>query len=169
MKINFSDRKAKGNMMKKMLVSFFGSLVFAASVSAYNAAKAEQFHAFYSHMTQKACANSTLFVKADDVMKMLRENKAVTLLDVRTDAEAGVVALAAPNALHIPMERLFEKTSLDRLPSDRPILIVCHSGTRAVMAAVSLKMTGIKNVQVVKGGIVALANADSTKNAPAKD
>jgi hypothetical protein len=50
--------------MKKVLLSLFGSLALAASVSAYDTAKAEQFHAFYSHMTQKACANSTLFVKA---------------------------------------------------------------------------------------------------------
>ena len=155
--------------MKKTLLFLLASAALSASVCAYDGAKAAEFDAFYSHMTQKACASSTLFVTAEEVMTLLREGKPVALLDVRTDGEAGVVALSAPAAVHIPIEHLFEKASLDRLPSDRPIMIVCHSGTRAVMAAVSLKMVGIKNVQVVKGGIVALANADSTKNAPVKE
>jgi len=155
--------------MKKLLLSLFGSFALSASLFAYDAAKAQQFDAFYSHMTQKACAGSTLFVTGEDVMKLLREGKPVTLLDVRTDAEASVIALSLPGSLHIPIERLFQKSALDRLPSDRPVMIVCHSGTRAVMAAVSLKMIGIKNVQVVKGGLVALADADNPKNAPVKE
>jgi len=152
--------------MKKTLFTLLASAALAASVFAYDGAKAAEFDAYYSHMTQKACADSTLFVSAEDVMKLLREGKPVMLLDIRTDGEAGVVALSSPAALHIPLERLFAKASLDRLPSDRPIMIVCHSGSRATMAAVSLKMIGIKNVQVIRGGIVALANADSPKNAP---
>lgn len=153
----------------KRVSLFLASLSIASSLWAYDATKAAQFDGFYSHMTQKACANSTLFVEADDVMKLLREDKPVTLLDVRTDAEASVVALSTPAAIHIPIERLFEKASLDRLPADRPIMIVCHSGTRAVMAAISLKMIGIKNVQVVKGGMIGMAEADNTKNAPLKE
>lgn len=155
--------------MKKLLLSLTASLAFAASSFAFDTAKAAQFDAFYSHMTQKACANSTLFVTAEDTLKLLREGKPVTLLDVRTDAEASVIALNTPGALHIPIERLFQKGALDTLPADHPILIVCHSGTRAVMAAVGLKMVGIKNVQVVKGGMIALASADNPKNAPVKE
>jgi rhodanese-related sulfurtransferase len=155
--------------MKKFTAALLASAALTASALAYDHAKAAEFNAFYSHMTQKACANSTLFVSAEAVMKLLREGKPVTLLDVRTDAEAGVVALSTPRAIHIPVERLFQKASLERLPSDRPIMIVCHSGSRATMVAVSLKMIGIKNVQVVKGGLVALAGADNTKNAPAKE
>jgi len=152
--------------MKKPLFTLLATAALAVSVSAYDAAKAAEFNAYYSHMTQKACADSTLFVSAEEVMKQLREGKPVMLLDIRTEGEAGVVALSSPAALHIPLERLFEKASLERLPSDRPIMIVCHSGSRATMAAVSLKMIGVRNVQVVRGGIVALANADSPKNAP---
>jgi rhodanese-related sulfurtransferase len=155
--------------MKKLLLSLLSALSLGSSAFGYDSATAAKFDAFYSHMTQKACANSTLFISAESVMKMLREQKPLLLLDVRTQAEADVVALSTPAALNIPMEHLFEKASLDKLPTDRPILIVCHSGSRATMAAVSLKMSGIKNVQVVKGGIIALATADSTKNAPQKE
>ena len=155
--------------MKKTLVTLSLSAVLAASAFAYDAAKAAEFNGFFSHMTQKACASSTLFVTPDDVMKMLREAKPMLLLDIRTDGEAAVVALGGGNTLHIPVEHLFEKANLDKLPSDRPVIIVCYSGSRATMAAMALKMSGIKNVQVLKGGIVALAGADSVKNAPIKE
>lgn len=155
--------------MKKSLLALLASAALAASAFAYDAAKAAQFDGFFSNMTHKACINSALFVAADDLMKMIREEKPMLLLDIRTDGEASVVALGGSNAKHIPVEHLFEKANLDTLPADRPIVIVCYSGTRATMAAMGLKMIGIKNVQVLKGGIVALAGADTTKNAPLKE
>ena len=155
--------------MKKSLLTLFVTAALAASAYAYDAAKAAQFDGFFSQMTQKACADSTLFVKADDLMKMIRDQKPMLLLDVRTEGEASVVALGRTGSRHVPVEHLFEKQNLDALPSDRPIVIVCYSGSRATMAAMGLKMIGIKNVQVLKGGIVALAAADTTKNAPIKE
>jgi len=155
--------------MKKALTALIAAVVLSASAFGYDAAKAAEFDGFFSHMTQKACANSTLFVKAEDLMQMLREQKPLLLLDIRTRGEASVVGLGGSDALHIPVEHLFEKANLDRLPSDRPVIIVCYSGSRATMAAMALKMIGVKNVQVLKGGIVALAAADTTKNAPLKD
>ncbi len=143
-------------------------LTLTMGLHAYDATKAQSLDTFYSHMTQKACADSKLFVKAVDVMKLLRNNKPVTLLDVRTDGEASVISLSGKNALHIPIEHLFEKSNLDKLPTDKPVMIVCHSGTRATLAAMGLKQIGFKNVHVVKGGLIALAKADNPKNAPVK-
>ena len=141
-------------------------LLLTTTSYAYDTNKAKEFDKFYSHLTQKTCANSKLFIKSDAVMKMFREKKEFTLLDVRTDAEASIIALSAKNALHIPIAKLFTKANLDKLPTDKPLILVCHSGTRALMAAVALKQLGFKNVQVLKGGLVALAIADNTKNAP---
>lgn len=155
--------------MTKIILSSLFALGLLTSVQAYDAEKAAQFNGFFSHMTQKACADSTFFVKPDALMQMLRENKPMLLLDVRTDGEASVVALGVPGALHIPVEHLFKKANLDKLPTDRPVIIVCYSGSRATMAAMALKMSGVGNVQVLKGGIVALAAANSVKNAPVKE
>jgi len=119
-------------------------------------------------MTQKACADSKLFVKAKDVMKLLKDKKPVTLLDVRTDGEASVISLSGDNAMHIPISELFKKENLDKLPTKTPLMIVCHSGTRATLAAIGLKRIGFKNVHVIKGGMIALAEADNPKNAPMK-
>ncbi len=154
--------------MKQTLRSTSAILLLSLSAHAYDATKAQEFNAFYSHMTQKACADSKLFIEADDVMKMLREKKPFTMLDVRTDGEASVISLSGENALHIPINVLFKKENLDTLPTDKPIMIVCHSGTRATLAAIGLKRLGFKKVHVVKGGLITLANANNPKNAPIK-
>jgi len=154
--------------LKKLIHSTVVTLLLTVGANAYDDKKAEELNAFYSHMTQKACADSKLFVKAVDVMKLLKEKKPVTLLDVRTDGENSVISLGE-NSLHMPIESLFKKENLDKLPTDKPIMVVCHSGTRATLAAIGLKRVGIKNVHVVKGGLVALAKANNPKNAPMKN
>lgn len=154
--------------MKKLLLTTLSLAVLSTNVSAYDTAKATNLEHFYAHMTQKACADSKLFIKAGDVMKMLRDKKAFTLLDVRTEGEANIIALSGKNAMHISIENLFQKEHLDTLPTDKPIVVVCHSGTRATLAAIGLKRIGFKKVHVLKGGLIALAKANNPKNAPLK-
>ena len=154
--------------MKKIFLTSLSLAVLSTYASAYDNTKAANLENFYAHMTQKACADSKLFMKAGDVMKMLRDKKTFALLDVRTDGEANIVALSGENAMHISLDKLFKKENLDKLPTDKPIVIVCHSGTRATLAAIGLKRIGFKKVHVLKGGLIALAKADNPKNAPLK-
>jgi len=152
--------------MKKTLLSTLTFALLYVSAHAYDDTKAKELNTFYSHMTQKACADSKLFIEADEVMKLLKTKKEMTLLDVRTDGEASVIALSGDNALHMPISELFKKENLNKLPTDKPIMIVCHSGTRATLAAIGLKRIGFDKIHVVKGGLVALAEANNPKNAP---
>jgi len=154
--------------MKKLIYSSLALSLLSFNLMAYNVEKAEELNKFYSHMTQKACADSKLFIKADDVMKMLREKKDFFMLDVRTDGENAILSLSGKNSLHIPINALFKKENLDKLSKDKTIIIVCHSGTRATLAGIGLKRLGFKNIQVLKGGMVALAKANNPKNAPLK-
>ena len=154
--------------MKKLIYSTVAISLLSMNLMAYDANKAEELNKFYSHMTQKACADSKLFIKADDTLKMLREKKAFSFLDVRTDGENNILSLSGENALHIPINILFQKENLDKLPNDKPIIVICHSGTRATLAAIGLKRLGFKKVHVLKGGMVALAKVNSPKNAPLK-
>lgn len=151
--------------MKKTILSTLVLAVLGTNAMAYDATKAEELNHFYSHMTQKTCADSKLFVKAKDTMKMIRDNN-VTLLDVRTIGEAGVIALSGKNSLHIPIKDLFQKENLDKIPTKKPIVVICHSGTRATLAAIGLKRIGFKKIHVLKGGLIALARANNPKNAP---
>lgn len=150
--------------MKKIMYSILTLVLLSVNTMAYDDIKAEELNAFYSHMTQKACADSKLFMTADEVMKMLRKKKAVTLLDVRTEAEANIIAVSEEHALHFPIATLFEKKNLDSLPKNEPIVVICHSGTRALLAAVGLNRIGFKQVHVLKGGLIALATEDNPKN-----
>lgn len=154
--------------MKKIVTSTLATALLSLSAYAYDIDKASSMEKFYSSFTQKACADSKLFITAEETMKMLREDKKFTLLDIRTQGEHSVISISANNSIYIPIKDLFKKENLDKLPTDKTIVVVCHSGTRATLAAIGLKQVGIKNTRVLKGGLVALANANDPKNAPIK-
>ena len=153
--------------MSKKIISLALSLVLGSQLLGYDENKAKGYEKFYSHMTQKACANSKLFIDAKDAMKMFKEGKKSLFIDVRSEGEASVFGFSAKNSMHIPINKLFEKQNLDKIPTDIPVIMVCHSGTRGTMAAMGLKQLGFKNIHVLKGGFVALANADTPAAAPA--
>jgi rhodanese-related sulfurtransferase len=60
------------------------------------------------------------------------------LVDVREDDEW--VVGHAPQAIHRPMSRLSRGPV--RLPSDRPVICVCHVGARSAAVAVALAGAG---------------------------
>ena len=152
--------------MNKLLTSSIMIASLSLSAFAYDIDKAQTMDKFYSNFTQKACASSKLFINADETMKMLRENKKFTLLDIRTKGEHAVISIGLKNSIYIPIKDLFKKENLDKLPTNQTIVLVCHSGTRATLAAIGLKQIGIKNTRVLKGGLVALADANNPKNTP---
>lgn len=153
-------------MLKRVLGSTLLFACLAGSAFGYDAAKAKEFNTFYSHMTQKACAQSKLMIGSDEVMQLLRDKKKFTFLDIRTKGEMAVVGLKTANTVAIPLEDLFREGNLDKLPTDELIVVVCHSGTRATMAVGSLKMLGFKNTRVMKNGIIGLAQGTTPKSAP---
>lgn len=166
MKLNIPHiHTKKGKQMKKIIYLPLILTLLSINALAYDAAKAEELNSFYADMTQKACADSKLFVEAEDAMKMIRDNN-ITLLDVRTVGEANVIALSEKNAIHIPIKDLFKKENLSKLSTAKPIVVVCHSGTRGTLAAIGLKRIGFENIHVLKGGLVALSTENNPKNAP---
>jgi rhodanese-related sulfurtransferase len=154
--------------MNKVLVNALLLTTLTISAYGYDATKAKNLEKFYSHMTQKVCADSKLFISAEDTLKLIRDNKKHVILDVRTAGENSVISVSDKNSIHIELKDLFKKENLDKISTDVPVIVVCHSGTRAVMAAMGLKQIGFKNIQVLKGGFIALAQQDTVKNAPIK-
>jgi rhodanese-related sulfurtransferase len=71
------------------------------------------------------------------------------LLDVREPDELACAAL--PGATHIPLRVL--PLSLDRIPRDRDILVLCHHGARSRMVTGFLRAQGFDRVSNVAGGI----------------
>ncbi|MDQ7042113.1 MAG: rhodanese-like domain-containing protein [Sulfurimonas sp.] len=150
------------------LITFISIISLSVSAMAFDSVQAGKLNKFYSHLTQQNLANSKLTVDGESVMKMLREKKDFILLDVRTEGETTVISLVTDNSVKIPLENLFEAKNLKKLPTDKPIVVVCHSGARALLASMGLKQIGFKNIHLLKGGIAALAVANSVKNAPLK-
>ena len=152
--------------MKFILSILLLTLTLGTALHAYDAEKAAFFHTYYQKFTQKAMAESKLFIDGEEAMNMLNGDTNPVLLDIRSEAEAAVVGLTHKNALFIPLDKLFMQEQLDKLPTDRTIILVCYSGTRAAMAATALHMSGIKNIRVLKGGLAALAKATTPITAP---
>ncbi len=84
-----------------------------------------------------------------------RENAAV--LDVREPAEVKTGKIL--NSITIPLGELERK--LDKLQKykDRPLIVVCQSGSRSARACSLLRKRGFEAVHNLKGGIMAWSNA----------
>ncbi len=152
------------NLLFIVLLSFS----FVTSAFAYDEVMAAKMDKTFSKVTQKNIIKSKLMIDNKELFKILREKKKFIFLDIRTEAEMAILGLKTDNTLEIPLEHLFEKKNLDRLPQDELIVLVCHSGSREKKAIMSLKMLGFKNIRLMKGGIVALAQGNTAKNAPLK-
>ena len=151
------------NIQKKIGVMLL-ALFWSVNLSAYDADMAKKINKTFSHYSLENLNNSKMLVDAETVMKMLKKKEDFLFLDIRTINEIGVVGLRTDNTLEIPFDVLFQKENLDRLPKEKAIVIVCHSGNRALQVATSLEILGFKNAKVLYGGIIALAKSDSTKN-----
>lgn len=71
------------------------------------------------------------------------------LVDVRERHE--FVEVRAPGAVLMPMSSL--ATRIGELPADRPLMIVCHSGSRSAAVTGFLARSGRTDVVNVTGGM----------------
>jgi rhodanese-related sulfurtransferase len=88
---------------------------------------------------------------------MMKKKEDFVILDVRTPAEQAIVAPTWKNTLYIPMHELFKEENLNKLPKDKKIVVVCHSGDRAAAVVAALRALGFNNAYQFKGGMVELA------------
>ncbi|EKA61628.1 hypothetical protein B277_05623 [Janibacter hoylei PVAS-1] len=67
-----------------------------------------------------------------------------------------LAAGSVPGAVHIPVPTLTgDPASSAGLPTDRDIVLVCHSGARARLAATTLRARGFVQLHVLDGGMLA--------------
>lgn len=85
-------------------------------------------------------------VSASDYMQM--RNTPHTLVDVREDNE-WKRGHAAP-AIHIPLGQIGKQ--MDRIPRDKPVVLICASGMRSGQAATAMAKAGFKDVYNFSGG-----------------
>lgn len=76
---------------------------------------------------------------------------ALTLLDVRSEAEVLGPDGRIPGSLLIPLPDL--ESRADEIPTDRPTVVVCHSGSRSALATQQLQKRGLSQVANLRGGL----------------
>jgi rhodanese-related sulfurtransferase len=95
-------------------------------------------------------------VDVTEAERRLREDPArPVLLDVREMNE--FVEVRAPGAMLLPTSVLTSR--LDDLPTDRPLLVICHVGGRSAAVTGYLARAGRTDVINVAGGMDAWAKA----------
>ena len=78
-----------------------------------------------------------------------------TIVDVRSANEWAHGHI--PGALHIPLGYLTDRAG--EIPSSKPVVVQCQSGSRSSIAASVLERLGVSNVRNLTGGITAWAAA----------
>ena len=95
-------------------------------------------------------------IDVGEAERRLREDPArPLLLDVREPNEFALVR--APGAVLIPTSMFMAR--LGELPTDRPLLVICHVGGRSAAVAAFLARTGRTDVFDVAGGMDAWERA----------
>jgi len=88
-------------------------------------------------------------LSAEDLLKAVKAGEKMTVLDIRTPGETGIIGINLPDTLVISMDRLFTPENLGRIPTDRKVVVVCKSGHRATAIALALRHVGFDNVFIL--------------------
>ena len=86
-------------------------------------------------------------VSASEAKRLIKEGKIKRVIDVRTVVEYR--AGHYPRALHIPVDKINEKTTME-LPK-KGLLVYCNTGQRARFAAEKLEELGFEDVYYIAG------------------
>ncbi len=87
-------------------------------------------------------------ITAGTVWEWMESGTALTLLDVRRDAEWKAGHL--PGSMHIPLHLLPQR--LEEVPGDMPVIVYCTSGYRSAIAASILQKHGHTRILDLVGG-----------------
>lgn len=90
-------------------------------------------------------------LSAGDVAELLRSDPNARVLDVRTPGEYESVHIRG--AYNVPLDTLGEHAAEIRANVSDPIVLVCQSGQRARSAEEALKVSGLRNLHVLDGGV----------------
>jgi rhodanese-related sulfurtransferase len=132
------------------------AMVLSAPAWSYDTAMAESYAKLFAPVKGAGAGKALHLMKPDAFLDKVKAKQSLVALDVRTPAEIGVFTSILPGALTIPVNELFIEANLARIPTDKTVVVLCKSGTRATAAGIALRHIGFENVYVLKGGFKAL-------------
>jgi sulfur-carrier protein adenylyltransferase/sulfurtransferase len=100
---------------------------------------------------QEAAAGST--ITATELKGMLDRGDNIFLIDVREPNEYEIVSI--PRATLIPKDQFLTGVALEKLPSDKKIVLHCKSGARSAECLAIVKGAGYSDAVHVGGGVLA--------------
>ena len=92
-------------------------------------------------------------ISVRELADMRSSGKEHTVLDVREARELDICKLEG--ALHVPMAEIPDR--IGDLPTDQPLVVICHHGARSQMVVDFLRSAGFDNAVNLDGGIDAWA------------
>lgn len=88
-----------------------------------------------------------------DIRARLDRDEPLFLLDVRENWETEICSI--PGSVNIPMGQI--PAQMERIPTDKPIICICHHGARSQQVANFLEQKGVSGVENLTGGVEAWA------------
>jgi rhodanese-related sulfurtransferase len=97
--------------------------------------------------------NHPLQIDVQTLDQICKGNQFVTLIDVREPWEFAICAIK--ESINVPLSTLPQ--NLGQLPSEGPLVVLCHHGGRSMQAVAWLRQNGFANATNLEGGIDAWA------------
>ncbi|MEX0732330.1 MAG: rhodanese-like domain-containing protein [Aquisalimonadaceae bacterium] len=88
-----------------------------------------------------------------DIRTRIDQNEPLFLLDVRETWETEICRI--PGSVNIPMGEIPARVA--EIPTDKPVVCICHHGARSLQVAHFLEQKGINGVVNLTGGVEAWA------------
>lgn len=143
--------------MKTLITILLSTIIFVTSAYAYDKEMAKKFDAMFSQMTPEVLTLRPCQISTKDILEMIKKKEEFVILDIRTPAETKLIAPVWKGSLIIPMHELFKPENLAKLPKDKKIAVLCHTGDRAAAATIALRAIGFSNAFQFRGGITEFA------------
>ena len=132
------------------------TLLLAGPAWSYDTTMADSYAELFAPVKGTGAGKALHMIKPDALLEKVKKHEPLVALDIRTPAEMGVFSATLPGSLMIPINELFTETNLVRIPTDKTVVVLCKSGTRATAAGTALRHIGFDNVYILKGGFKAL-------------
>lgn len=141
------------------------TLAFASPAWSYDMAMAESYAKLFAPVKGADAGKALHMLSPDAFLDKVKGKEPLMVLDIRTPAETGIYSATLPGTLAIPIDELFAETNLSRIPTDKTVIVMCLSGTRAAAAGTALRHIGFNNVYMLNGGFKALTGYMGPKEA----
>jgi rhodanese-related sulfurtransferase len=156
-------------MLKRLLTITLLAVVviFTGPVWSYDTAMAESYAKLFAPVKDAGAGKALHLIPPDVFLNKVKAKEPLVVLDIRTPAETGVYGVTLPGALVIPIDVLFMEAKLAQIPTDKTVVVMCKSGSRATAAGTALRHIGFEKVYILNGGFSALAYYMGPKEANA--